>query len=174
MREYVCAMFAAFEARKVAARARLGVGALALAALLGAGCSEALDAPDLPQGWSGAARIAELTQSKCQGDAYSGLAETVAARAEDGAVAIDYGHAHFRCAQDVEGFVRRGDGALDVLVQPIDMDPSTVARCDCLYDVTMRLPVASGAYVVTVYRRWDSLNDNDTPKRVGEASVSVP
>ena len=46
----------------------------------------------------------------------------------------------FRCAQSVEGFWLAEHDTLHVLVQPIDMDPSEVAGCDCLYDLSMTVP----------------------------------
>jgi hypothetical protein len=38
----------------------------------------------------------------------------------------------------------------------------------------MHLPSATGEQRVTVYRRWDHLNDDNDPVQEGEAQVTVP
>jgi hypothetical protein len=95
--------------------------------------------------------------------------------ATPGQIEVAYHHAHFRCEQTVEAFVRLGSNATDFLVQPADMNPSNVAACDCLYEITMAADVSAGATTVTVYRRWDHLGGNPSdPVQVGTASVTVP
>jgi hypothetical protein len=86
---------------------------------------------------------------------------------------VKYDHAHFRCAQDVEGFVKRGGDAIDLLVQPIDMAPDAVAGCDCLYDISMSVPAPKGDYSLTLYRRWDSINKPNDPVAVGATEVTI-
>lgn len=46
----------------------------------------------------------------------------------------------FRYAQPVTGYVRVSGNAVDVLVQPADMNPSSVSKCDCLYDISLHIP----------------------------------
>lgn len=129
---------------------------------------------DLPAGWESAERVAGLIQLECEGNPYEGYDERVAFEAGEGSVVIEYSEAHFRCAQDVEGFVRGETGALDVLVQPVDMDPEMVTACDCLYDITIELdPVRAGEHPITVYRRWDNLNEPNDPVQIGSAAVQV-
>jgi hypothetical protein len=66
---------------------------------------------------------------------------------------LDYTDAHFRCQQSVEGFYKDKDGKLDVLVQPVDMHPSSVTRCDCLYDINVVVEgLGSGTRTVTLFR----------------------
>jgi len=127
--------------------------------------------PDLPSGWEGATPIADFTQQECSGeDAYSGDPAVVSATVSDGSVSIVYDHAVFRCAQDVEGFYKPGsDGAYDVLVQPIDMNPTEVAGCDCVYRIDAVLPVT--ATTVNVYKRQDNMNDPNGPSLDGTATV---
>jgi hypothetical protein len=154
----------------------LRAGILSAAALL-PGCggeSDTVDRADLPAGWESAERVAGLVQLECEGSPYEGYDERVAFQPGDGSVVIEYSEAHFRCAQDVEGFVRGEGGGLDVLVQPIDMDPDRVAACDCLYDITIELdPVTAGEHAVTVYRRWDNLNEPNDPVEIGSGMVLV-
>lgn len=87
---------------------------------------------------------------------------------------ISYDPAHFRCAQAVQGFVKTGPGTADVLVQPADMNPATVAKCDCLYGIDMTIPSESGEYTVTVYRRWDHQSGADGVLEIGSQAVTVP
>lgn len=125
--------------------------------------------PDLPEGWEDAQPIEDFTQRACEGDPYGGVEPVVTAQKADGGVNVVYDQAHFRCAQDVEGFYLASDGALSVLVQPIDMNPRAVAGCDCLYTLEMGLPVEGDA--VTVWRRWDNVNDPNDPVEIGTATV---
>jgi hypothetical protein len=138
-----------------------------------AACSdESAKSADLPVGWD-AQRIETFTQSLCTGSPYDGVPEVVNVTAAPGALHISYGSAHFRCSQSVEGFVKLGVGTADVLVQPVDMNPSSVAKCDCLYDLSMEVNVPRGTYEVTVYRRWDHKSGHDEPLEVGAQSVEV-
>lgn len=128
-------------------------------------------APDLPEGWVDAQKIEDLTQSECGGDPYGDYEERVEASSQGTSLAVDYLEAHFRCSQDVEGWYREGDAAVDVLVQPVDMNPGSVAKCDCLYEITMTVPVAPPV-LLTLYRRWDNLNDDNDPVEVGSVDVA--
>ena len=143
-----------------------------VAALLGVGCGGA----DLPEGWEDAEAIEGLTQSECKASAYDEtVKESLVATPERGAVRLEYGAAHFRCHQEVEGFVRIAGDRVDVLVQPEDMDPGGVAGCDCRYDVGMAIKgLNKGAVTVELYRRWDNINDPNDPKKVGSAEVQIP
>jgi hypothetical protein len=132
--------------------------------------------PDLPPGWENAQSVKSFTQAACSGSPGlpTGPNESVDVTANTRAVSIAYHAAHFRCAQSVEGFVRTGTNTADFLVQPTDMNPSSVAGCDCLYEITMGASVAAGATTVTVYRRWDHQSGSDSPVEIGAASANVP
>jgi hypothetical protein len=134
--------------------------------------SAACSSPDLPRGWDNAEHVDHFTQSECQSSAQT--AEVVEMRGGDGVLEIDYLQARFRCAQDVEGFVKTSGSEIDLLVQPVDMDPSSVAKCDCSYDITMKLDaLPSGEHRVSVYRRSDHLDDRDSPTLVASELVAV-
>jgi len=94
--------------------------------------------------------------------------------ASRGGLGVEYTAAQFRCEQDVEAFVRSESARLDVLIQPIDMSPTQVAGCDCLYDISFDVPLERGSYAFTLYRRRDNLNDSNEPVEVGRAHVAVP
>lgn len=91
-----------------------------------------------------------------------------------GAASLDYREAHFRCEQDVEGYYQIEGDTLSVLVQPVDMNPSQTAKCDCLYDIDMEIgDLAAGSLTVELFRRWDNINDDNDPVAVGEAEVEI-
>lgn len=149
---------------------------LASGALL-IGTVSACNKPDLPTGWEDAQSVKSFTQATCSGSALdpNAPAESIDVSASLNAVRVAYHAAHFRCAQSVEGFVRKSTTNLDFLVQPVDMNPSTVAGCDCLYEITMAFSVTPGPTQITVYRRWDHHAGNSPdPMQVGTASVTVP
>jgi hypothetical protein len=131
---------------------------------------------DLPEGWEDAERLADFTQAECSGSALGGdtggpVQPEVTAEADGDAVAVSAEPVTFRCAQDVEGFWRAsGDGAADVLVQPVEMNPSAVAGCDCLYKLTMTVPVAAPV-AIGLYTRGDHVSGRDEPAVIGSAVV---
>jgi len=98
----------------------------------------------------------------------------VLANVDGNTVVLAYDHAHFRCVQDVEAFAKRSEHALEVLVQPIDMHPYVVAACDCLYNINMRPESGAGALDITLYRRWDALNNPNGPVSIGSVKLEMP
>jgi uncharacterized protein involved in high-affinity Fe2+ transport len=129
---------------------------------------------DLPQGWEQATLIEDFHQSACNGSPYDGTPEAMTASANENSVHIAYEPAHFRCAQTVQGFVKKGAGTVDVLVQPVDMNPASVAKCDCLYGLDMNVPADSGGYSITVYRRWDHKSGADSPLQIRSETLVIP
>jgi hypothetical protein len=131
-------------------------------------------AVDLPPGWANAQSVRSFTQSACTASAYDpNVHETLEVTGGPASVNVAYHNAHFRCSQLVEGFALAPPGAFDVLVQPIDMNPETVAKCDCLYEVTMELPASPNSYPVRLFRRWDHKSGSDGLTLVGSGSVDV-
>jgi hypothetical protein len=150
------------------------------AALMLAACSSTeatAPAGDLPAGWTGAQRLTDFHQAECNGtpygDAGAALRERIEATASARSVLVTYYGAHFRCAQDVEGFVRTSGTALDVLVQPVDMNPVSIARCDCLYQITLSVPATEGPHQLSLYRRWDHKSGSDEPTRIGSLTTGA-
>ncbi len=133
----------------------------------------------LPAGWRDAAAVEGFTQSECTGRA-SELrrrpGERIAAQASgNGRLRLEYRDAHFRCQQRVRGYAKVADGRVDVLVQPVDMNPSSVTKCDCLYDIRLEVPgLAPGTYDVTLHRRTDNWGGPSQLVRVARARVAVP
>lgn len=145
------------------------IGALVLVGCGGGGA-------DMPEGWENATAIEGLTQSECKGDALDEtVMEQLVATPQAGGARLEYREAQFRCSQDVEGFVRISSGKVGVLVQPVDMDPSSVAKCSCRYDIGMAIKgLTKGTVDVELYRRWDNINDPNDPLKVSSAKVEVP
>jgi hypothetical protein len=150
------------------------LGCLALA-LVSCDTSTATPATDLPDGWRGAIS-AGLSQSDCTGGVIGRalLTESVTFTARAGAIEVHYADAHFRCEQPVEAFVTSDGADFNVLVQPVDMDPIATAMCDCTYDLDVTFAAASGAHIVSVYRRWDNINSPNDPVLIGSGEVVVP
>ncbi|MDF1561529.1 MAG: hypothetical protein P1V51_00720 [Deltaproteobacteria bacterium] len=129
----------------------------------------------LPSGWEEATRIDGLVQAECAGDPYQGTHdERLEAAVGGGGIQVEYKEAHFRCEQEVEAFERRAGQSIDLLVQPRDLTPKAVAGCDCLYDISFSLVDVAGETTLTLYRRWDDLNDPNEPVLIGSATLTVP
>ena len=144
---------------------------MACAFVLGA-CSDS--AKDLPSGWDGAAPAKNLVQEMCSSSMEDFAKEQASFTGGTGNIGVDYQYAHFRCLQDVEGFFKASDGAVDILVQPIDMHPASVAACDCAYNITFLVePLSAGTLQTTLYRRWDGQNSQNDPVPIASAPVVV-
>ena len=130
---------------------------------------------DLPKGWEGA-RSLPITQPTCSDGTGLGLESTVIATGHAGGIDVLYQRATFRCDQKVQAFLREKDGAFDVLFQPLLMNPSTVARCDCAYNLETSFGAPSGEHKVTVWKRWDAYGQASAPEPIadGSALAKVP
>ncbi len=142
---------------------------IACAFVLGA-CSS----NDLPKGWENGARAKNFVQEVCPRSGVDFSDERASFTGNTGSIGVDYQDAHFRCEQDVEGFFKTGGDTVDILVQPIDMHPASVAGCDCGYNITFIVePVSAGTMQTTLYRRWDGQSNPNDPVQVATALVSV-
>ncbi|MFZ5479958.1 MAG: hypothetical protein ACOZNI_24550 [Myxococcota bacterium] len=113
--------------------------------------------PDLPEGWEDAERVDDFTQAEC-GDTGE-LALAAEAAGDD--VALEVTHVGARCAQDLEAFWQpAGDAAAEVLIQPVDMTPASVAKCDCAYDLAMVVPTPAPV-TLEVWERGDEHAEED-------------
>lgn len=145
------------------------------------GCTDATyGVPDLPDDWQGATHVDRLTQSACGSDPTQGLPEAINLSTDAGTIEVAYAHAPFRCTQDVEAYLRKQQDTLDVLVQPVNLNPPVIARCSCQYDLSLVLPalkrehLAAGHYQVNVFRRADHIGDESSePVAVGTGTVDV-
>jgi hypothetical protein len=146
---------------------------LACACVLGA-CSSGDSSGDLPDGWDKAARVKGFAQEKCPGSDMDFTGESATFAGGVGNIGVVYQDAHFRCEQNAEGFFKVEGDAVDMLVQPLDMDPKSTAGCDCAYTITFLVePVPAGAHPTTLYRRWDNITQPNDPVPISTASVTV-
>lgn len=129
---------------------------------------------DLPPGWEGAERIENLTQMPCEEAVGWEVLSEIHLDAHARGIAVEYDNAMFRCQQDVEAFQRKDHTNIAVLIQPVDMNPSPPARCDCLYRIDMDVPASAGAYTFTLYKRGDNVSGANSPLEVGHSDVTVP
>lgn len=141
-----------------------------LALLLLAACG-----PDLPEGWEDAEPVEDFTQDPCDdtGGTPPEVEATVTASVADPGLRVVGDDVRFRCDQAVEAFYQADGETVDVLVQPRNMNPRTVARCDCFYRIEAGIPEASPA-TVRLYRRSDHYGGDDgesAPSLVGTAEV---
>ncbi|MFT7521138.1 MAG: hypothetical protein ACI9MC_003289 [Kiritimatiellia bacterium] len=133
------------------------------------------DGPDLPEGWEEATAIFDFTQSACAGDPLTDdVVQNVEGQALSGSVRFTWSHITFRCDQAVQGYVRRGEGVADVLVQPLDLEPDDIARCNCLYNLDMAFNTPSGPTDIGFWRRPDVLDGPNPPVQVLSISTDVP
>lgn len=132
------------------------------------------DSADLPAGWEDAERIIGLAQSTCEKSATEAHEERATLTPGARRLAVEYFDALFRCEQKVEGFYKDVDGRLDLLVQPIDLHPSSVARCGCLYDIAFAVEgLSAGDRTVTLFRRGDEVKDPSEPVTISSQSVVI-
>lgn len=131
----------------------------------------------VPPEWRDARRVAAVEQSACVGslaDLDQGRRERIEARGGAGSLHVDFLDAHFRCEQRVTALVRVHDANVELLVQPEEMHPLTVAKCDCLYDIRIDVsPLAPGTYDVTLQRRWDDRHSPNDPETIGRVRAVV-
>jgi hypothetical protein len=150
-----------------------GMRRLCLITCVVVGSSACSSGPDLPDGWEDAERVERFEQRPCSRQ-FETPDETLAWQAHDAGLSVTYDHAQFRCEQNVEAYRRDRNDMIDLLVQPVDMDPSKVAGCDCLYEISMDIPAMRGAYKLTLYRRWDNESSPNPLVKIGADDVSVP
>ena len=133
--------------------------------------------PDLPEGWENAVAVDDFVQDDCDdtGGTPPDLEASVTASEEEPGIRVVGEDVRFRCAQDVEGFYRNDGETVDVLVQPTNMEPKSVAKCDCYYRIEAGIPEDAPA-TVSFYRRGDNYgnDEEETNDPVLVGTVEVP
>jgi len=159
---------------KVTGMKKLVASSLPIACVVVLGACSSGGSTDLPESWSGAASVKTLVQEECPGSDLMFSDEGASFTGGTRSIGVVYQDAHFRCEQKVEAFSKTAGDAVDILVQPIDMDPKAVAMCDCGYKITFTVePVAAGTHTTTLYRRWDNITQPNDPVSITSASVIV-
>ena len=130
-------------------------------------------AHDLPAGWAGAREL-PVDQSACEaGGGVAPAGELMLMRGM-GRLRASYLGAQFRCQQRVCAYRLDGVGQVRVLVQPCEMDPTEVPRCDCLYRVGFDLTGVETGNSVELHRRWDRYGATSEPAPVLVDSERAP
>ncbi|HYQ01153.1 MAG TPA: hypothetical protein VER96_20925 [Polyangiaceae bacterium] len=150
------------------------------AALLSIGCggqsadrsgSQAACANDLPEGFS-CERALSIEQSECAGNA-TGVSLTPNVHWTTDGKALHVEDTRFRCNQSVCAYLDASSAEAKVLLQPCEMKPNTVARCDCEYsfDVPVALPATTSS--ISVELRTDAYASEPTSQAAGSVRVGA-
>ena len=144
----------------------------AVLALVAAGCGSPEPEVNLPEGWEEAARLTDFSQSDCDGDPGEGFGRTqdLDVTLSTGFAAVSWTNTVFRCDQPLEAYVRRTN-RVEVLVQPVEMNPEEPARCDCYYNLDFALNVTEADTEFAFYVRRDEAGGPSAPALVGELTV---
>jgi hypothetical protein len=86
-------------------------------------------------------------------------------------VGATYFAASFRCFQEVCGYAMEDGGVAKVLVQPCDLNPREVARCDCRYDLSFEFPRPTGE-AVEIWHGTDAYTGGAVQELVFEVDLS--
>ncbi len=132
---------------------------------------------DLPDGWDEAVAVDDFTQDECDdtGGTPPDVEATMDAYEDEPGVRVMGEDLSFRCSQDVEGFYKSDGESVEVLVQPVNMNPRSVTKCDCSYHVEAGIP-EEAPIKVSLYRRGDHYGGDDPatnlPTLIG--TIEVP
>jgi hypothetical protein len=137
--------------------------------VVAAGCS---GGSNLPEGWEDALLAQDFEQSECVGTPDDGVerTQTVDVSVRSGGAYVTWTNVLFRCDQALEAYVRRGD-SVDVLLQPVDLNPADPARCDCFYDVALSFNVSDTERRLGFYTRRDEVGGPSSPSLVGNLVI---
>lgn len=128
---------------------------------------------NLPEGWEEASLIVDFAQTVCldEVDSDEEIVEEIRVNAQSGAAVISWKNVVFRCEQPLEAYLRRGN-QLDVLVQPVDLFPEDIVRCDCRYDLDFAFNIGEGERRFGFFVRRDQVGGSSSPSLVG--TVVIP
>ena len=117
----------------------------------------------LPETWDGAVLVKDFQQKTCNEDmiAVTDTPPKAIAKVSNGNLIISYPLAHFRCAHPVEALAKETDNEIAILIQPVEMNPLFVAKCDCGYNLVATIPNINPQKVV-LFHRSDSYAGKST------------
>ena len=144
---------------------------LTLLGLLG-GC----DPADLPEGWEDAEAVDDFSWDESDtggGCGDTACEATMSAHAAPPGLRVTGEDLPFIGAEPVEGFYRRNGGQVDVLVQPVDMDPDEDS-CTNLIRIEAGVPEDPPATVTLYWRRHHEQGESAAPVLVGSVEVPEP
>lgn len=130
------------------------------------------DEPELPPGWEEATLLVDFGQTECTGDPIDEQRTAeINGNILSGAIRVTWTNAVFRCEQALEAYTRRDGTRIDLLVQPVELMPEEVARCDCYYDLDAGFNVPEDLATVGFYTRRDEVGGPSSPNLVGTLTV---
>ena len=120
-----------------------------------------------PEAWDGAELVQNLQQKNCNEDMFEVRKNrpNAIAKVSNGNLIISYPLAHFRCDQPVQAFKKETDNEIAILIQPVEMNPLFVAKCDCGYDLVAKIP-STNVHNVVLFHRSDGSSGDSTIKSV--------
>jgi len=121
----------------------------------------------LPDTWDGAVLVKDFQQKACNEDmiAVTENPPKAIAKVSNGNLIISYPLAHFRCDQPVEALAKETDNEVAILIQPVEMNPVFVAKCDCGYNLVATIPNVNPQKVV-LFHRSDSYAGKSTTRSI--------
>lgn len=136
-----------------------------------AGGTESLSecASDLPAGFS-CERALSVGQSECSANA-PGVTLTPNVHWSTDGKALHIEDARYRCNQSVCAYLDASSAEAKVLLQPCEMSPSTVARCDCRYSFDLPVALPATTTSVSLQLRSDAYGGEPTSQAIGSVTV---
>lgn len=122
--------------------------------------------------WSCDDEVQMFSQAQCEGDVAQSLPVELDAQVQESTVNITVRHYPARCSQELCAYSHEKGRVIEVLIQPCDLHPDSVAKCSCNYDLSISLALAPGEHEVAVYRRQDEYTGSTSPKRIGTVPIS--
>lgn len=111
--------------------------------------------PELPLGWSDAREVA-LEQSACDSsDPMSPVDHAVHVYLRDARLHVE-ATVSARCSQELCAYRQRVGDTEQFLIQPCDMHPGSVAKCNCPYRLGLSTKNARTEQLVELYQRSDA------------------
>lgn len=147
------------------------VAIAAVAAALGTACGGGGASDTLPAGWEGAQALA-VQQTACKSGAPP-ASPSLELTESGGVITGVLRDVQLRCEQQACAYVADSGATTRVLVQPCDLHPTSVPKCDCAYDVTFTLPAQADRTAVAVYERDDFYGASTPPQPALVASKPV-
>ncbi len=105
---------------------------------------------DVPDGWT-----CDQTLSVVENDCLLGDPALEVLPTSDGSGILISG-ASFRCEQELCAYLAIDAPNASVLLEPCDMNPTSVAKCSCQHSVTVALDLPAEVTNIDVYTRQDS------------------
>ncbi|MCK6508763.1 hypothetical protein L6R29_02200 [Myxococcota bacterium] len=116
-----------------------------------------------------------LPNSQTQDPAKTDGKEAFTVAANGDQVEISFKNAHLRCEQKVTWEASLDGQILTAVVRPQEMNPTTVPRCDCRYDLGVKIgPLNKGKYTVKIQQKSDNYGSPSTTKDVHTSEVTIP